>query len=122
MLSSIGHDASIFEAVIIQRLSYRLDLSVYHRRGTNHVNPFLSVAHGDTRQPLQCPVVVNLSVSHCPAVAVASVLAHADVRHDDNISAQFALQLTDSLLNNPVCNICGRADLVLYSRNSEQDH
>src|SRR6266516_7475194 len=122
MLCSIGHDGSIFEAVIIQRLSYRLDLSVYHRGGTDNIDPFLRVAHGDARQPLEGPVVVNLSVSDDPAMAVASILAHADICHDDNFSAQLVFQLLDRLLNNPFRDICRGTSLVLYSRNPEQDH
>src|SRR6266571_6963775 len=102
MLRSIGHDRSILEAMIIQRLSYRLDLSVYHRRGTDHIDPFLRVAYGDARQPLQGPVVVNFSVFYYPTVAVASILTHADICHDDNFSAQFVFQLLDRLLNDPV--------------------
>src|SRR5438552_288423 len=122
MLRSISHDGSILETMIIQCLPYRLDLSVYHRAGTDHIDPFLRVAHSDARQPLQGPVVVNLSVSYYPAVAVASILTHADICHDDNFSAQFVFQLLNRLLNDPVCNVCRGTSLVLYSRNPEQDH
>src|SRR6266571_5586540 len=122
MLSSIGHDGSILEAMIIQCLPYRLDLSVYHRGGTYHIDPFLRVAHGDARQPLQGPIVVNLSVFYHPAVAVAGILTHADICHDDNCSAPFVFQSLNRLLNDSVCSVCRRTSLVLCSRNSKQDH
>ena len=72
-------------------LKTRVDLSVYHRGGTDHIDPFLCVAYGDARQPLQGQIIVNFSVSYDPAVAVVGILAHTDVCHDDNIAGQFAL-------------------------------
>src|SRR5205823_12504575 len=88
---SISHDSDILEAMVIQSLSYRLDLSIYHRRGTDYVGSFLRVAYGDAPKSLQGLIIVNLSVSYDPAVAVVDILAHADVCHDDKIAGQFAL-------------------------------
>src|SRR5207247_8563379 len=95
MLSSISHDSDILEAMVIQCLSYRLDLSIYHCRGTYYVGSFLRVAYGDARQPLQGLIIVNLSVSYDPAVAVVGILAPAYVCLVVHIVAPVALYLPD---------------------------
>jgi hypothetical protein len=76
--------------------------------------------HRDAAQDLERLVVPHVAVGvQQPAVAVIRVLAHADVRHDDELGTR-VLERADRLLDDPLVRVALRSGLVLRGRDPEE--
>src|SRR5713101_8087547 len=122
MLRRIAQYSHLLEARIVQGSSNSLDLAVYHRRRRNNVCSSPGVANRNLSQTLQSLIVLDCSITDYATVAVAGVLAHANIGKHDDLIAKLVLDLLQGLLNNPVL-VRGRGPRVIFDAwDSEENH
>src|SRR5712692_1024719 len=100
VLRRIGENAHIFETIIVECFPDRFHLPVDHRRRRDDISSRPCMAHGYFPQVLESLVILDVSIANNPAVAMAGVLAHANVSENGQLVAELILQTLYGLLHN----------------------
>src|SRR5690606_29296740 len=79
VLGGVGHDWSVHEARIVERLTDDRDAAIHHVGRSNDIRTGTGVAQGRFREERQGLVIVDRTVDDDAAMPVAGVLAGADV-------------------------------------------
>ena len=105
----------------VELLPDRAHAAVHHVGRRDDVGSGARVRQRRRRQPFERGIVVDVAVDHLAAVAVAGVLAIADVGHDQQIG-QGAFHRAHGSLHDAVLVVILRCLVVLLVGNPEQDH
>ena len=97
------------------------DAPVHHVARGDDVRAGIDVAHGGAGEQVERLVVLDLSVAEDTAVAMARVLAEADVG-DEREGGNLGPQRPQRALHDPVGVPGARPLLVLLLRDSEEQH
>ena len=119
VLGRVGHYGGLGETAAVEGRPDRRDLAVHHGGRRHDIRPGLGLADGCPGQQLHGGVVVHAAAGYDAAVAVAGVLAHADVADDDQPGLGL-LDGADSLLDYAVFGVRPGAHIVLDARDAEQ--
>ena len=105
---------------VIQRLADGGHAPVHHVAGRDDIGAGAGVRNRGLGQPLQRSIVIHFAIDDLAAMAVAGVLAVANVGDHQQVG-QLAFDGADGLLHDAIIGVRARGLFVLCLRHAEQD-
>src|SRR5438105_1048875 len=121
ILRGVRHDRRLRERRLVERLADGADAAVHHVRRCDHVRARLDVRHRGAREQLERGIVLHRTVLDHTAVAVAGVLAEADVGDHEQVG-HGVLHGPHRLLHDAVLRVGLRPAWILLRGDAEQQH